>query len=158
MTNYLGVDIGYKRIGLSVGSSDLMVALPLTALVVSTHIDPVYELAKIIQAMRIDVVVFGYPFHMNDSISPMAKYVDSFIENLKKYVPVDVSFIKSDERLTSVQAENDRLALLNDRFESAKRKRTNRRKGVVDSNAAAIILQDYLDELSCGLRKCEDKE
>ncbi|MDE6431835.1 MAG: Holliday junction resolvase RuvX [Opitutales bacterium] len=148
MANYLGVDVGYKRIGLSIGSSDLMIALPIPALIINNNIDSFQDLAKVVKDNRIDVVVFGHPLNMDGSIGNMAKYVDTFIANFRKYVPADVEFIKSDERLTSQQAETERHAV---RFESAKKKRNNRRRGVIDSNAAAIILQDYMDELTRGL-------
>lgn len=155
MTSYLGVDLGRKRIGLSVGDDRLSLALPIPALVIGENADPVFELARIVQERRIDIVVFGYPLNMDGSVGDMAEYVDSFIDSLKKNVPSGVKFVKSDERLTSNQAEEDQKMYRKGRFESVKKKRKNRKSGMIDSNAAAIILQDYLDELRYELAKKE---
>lgn len=147
MTNYLGVDIGRKRIGLSIGSDDLMMALPSSAVICNSRSESLSELSRIVYDLKIDVVVFGYPFNMDGSVGTMAEYVDLFISDFRLHIPTNIILVKFDERLTSAQAESDIRIKMGKNFESAKHKRDNRRKGVIDSNAAAIILQDYLNEL-----------
>ncbi len=153
MTNYLGVDIGHKRIGLSIGSSELMFALPIRALLVGNHLDALQKLANVIKERCIEVVVFGYPFNMDDTISKMAQYVDLFINDFYQYIPSTVKVVKFDERLTSVQVKISRQRYYSKNFESRKKKQKSRLKGIIDSNAAALILQDYFNEIVLNLRK-----
>lgn len=148
MTNFLGVDIGRKRIGLSIGSSDLMIALPVSAILVENRISALSDLVRVVREKRIDVIVFGYPINMDGSIGESARYVDAFVADFQEHIDPKVRIIKSDERLTSHQAEEVKKDFRKNRYESAKKKRSNRAKGTTDSCAAAIILQDYFDELS----------
>jgi RNase H-fold protein (predicted Holliday junction resolvase) len=78
----------------------------------------------------------------------MSAYVDEFVRALGKLVGDAVKFVEFDERLTSSQAEADLRVARGEKFESHSHKRKLRKLGVIDSNAAAIILQDYFNELA----------
>jgi putative Holliday junction resolvase len=148
MANYLGLDIGRKRVGLSRGDGDLKMALPVRAVLSHNRETCLREIAAVIHEFSIDVAVAGYPINMDGFGSEMSAYVDEFVAGLKGLVGDAVKFITFDERLTSSQAETDLRAARGEKFESPKRKRELRRSGAIDSNAAAIILQDYFDELA----------
>ena len=130
---FLGIDYGTRRIGLAFGD-ELGIATPLPAL---TDAEPAKRragLAAVVKQRRITELVLGYPYNMDGTAGFKAKEVDAFAESLKKELGLPVHFI--DERLTSHMAE----AGMNQ-----KQLREIRAQGIVDSRAAAIILQDYLD-------------
>ena len=130
----LGIDYGARRIGLSQGD-ELGVATPLPALV---DIDPDKRWAALLDAIRVrrvtDLVV-GYPLNMDDSVGFKAREVDAFITRLSAAVNLPVHRV--DERLTSYEAESS--------IPKAKR-RDVRASGLIDSRAATLILQDFLDQ------------
>ena len=130
----LGIDYGARRIGLSYGDN-LGVATPLPAL---TQADPGRRwaaLRAVISQRRISDLVLGYPLNMDDTAGFKAKEVDAFAARLRTETQLPVHLI--DERLTSYAAEAT----------IAKSKRRDvRATGIVDSRAATIILQDFLDQ------------
>ncbi len=131
---FLGIDYGTRRIGLAYGD-ELGVATPLPAL---TDADPAKRwagLAAVVKARRVTELVIGYPLNMDGSAGFKAKEVDAFAERLRREHGLPVHFV--DERLTSQVAE----AGMNQ-----KALRAIRSQGIVDSRAAAIILQDFLDQ------------
>jgi len=130
----LGIDYGSKRIGLSFGD-DIGVATPLPALIENDEKRRLDSLAAIIQQRRITDVVIGWPLNMDDSVGPKAREVERFAERLRVDFSLPVHLI--DERLTSMEAESSI---------PKHRRRDVRASGIVDSRAATLILQDYLDQ------------
>jgi putative holliday junction resolvase len=131
---FLGIDYGTRRIGLAFGD-DLGIATPLPAL---TDAEPKKRregLAAVVKQRRVTELVLGYPYNMDGTVGFKAKEVDAFAESLRQEFGLPVHLI--DERLTSHMAE----AGMNQ-----KQLREIRGQGIVDSRAAAIILQDYLDQ------------
>ena len=134
----LGIDYGAKRIGLAYGD-EVGIALPLPAATAATPAARFEQLAQVIRQRRIDRLVVGYPYNMDGSIGFKAQEVDRFIEELVSRFALPVHRI--DETLTSHQVESDLKAA----GRSLKESRKRRQSGDVDSRAAALILQDYLD-------------
>jgi len=130
----LGIDYGAKRVGLSFGD-DIGVATPLPALLEAEPEKRWASLALLVKARRITDFVIGYPFNMDGSAGFKAKEVDVFAARLEKIFGLPVHRV--DERLTSYEAEET--------IPKSKR-RDVRASGLVDSRAATIILQDYLDD------------
>ncbi len=131
---FLGIDYGTRRVGLAYGD-DLAIATPLPALIQNDAAKRRVALAEVMRQRRITEIVIGYPLNMNGTAGFKAKEVDAFVAQLKGDYGLPVHLI--DERLTSHMAE----AGLNQ-----KQLREIRGQGIVDSRAAAIILQDYLDQ------------
>ncbi|QYM80392.1 Holliday junction resolvase RuvX [Horticoccus luteus] len=129
----LGIDYGARRIGLSQGD-ELGVATPLPALVQAEPEKRWAALLETIKARRITDLVVGYPLNMDDSVGFKAQEVDAFIARLT--AATDVPVHRIDERLTSYEAESSIPKV---------RRRDVRASGVIDSRAATLILQDYLD-------------
>lgn len=129
----LGIDYGSRRIGLSQGD-ELGVATPLPALVDADPEKRWQALLEAIRSRQVTDVVIGYPLNMDDSIGFKAKEVDGFIARLAAAVAVPIHRI--DERLTSYEAESS--------IPKARRREV-RASGLIDSRAATLILQDYLD-------------
>ena len=130
----LGIDYGTRRIGLGYGD-DIGVATPLPALVQADAARRWEELGKIVRERRITDLVLGYPYNMDGTAGFKAKEVDAFAGELRARFGLPVHLV--DERLTSYEAESS----------IAKGKRRDvRASGLVDSRAATIILQDFLDQ------------
>ena len=131
--NVLGIDYGEKRIGLSFGDT-LGLAVPIPAAVEPREEKRFAHIGSVIQERRIEKLVVGMPYNMDGSIGFKAKEVEAFIEKLKEQFKLPIETI--DERLTSHQVEEE--------LKNQGRK-VDRRSGEVDSRAATLILQDYLD-------------
>ncbi|RKX36144.1 MAG: Holliday junction resolvase RuvX [Verrucomicrobia bacterium] len=130
----LGIDYGERRIGLSFGD-DLGVATPLPAIIADDRLDRLEEVASVIRNRRITALVVGYPLNMDGTAGFKAREVDLFIHDLSERTSLPVHRV--DERLTTEVA---RAHLPKGRDDEM------RRSGRVDSMAAAIILQDFLDQ------------
>lgn len=130
----LGIDYGAKRIGLAHGD-EVGVATPLPAVLEAAGEARWAKLGEAIKARRITDLVVGYPYNMDGSVGFKAKEVEAFVAELKARFALPVHLI--DETLTSYAAES-----------SIKKKdrRGVRDSGLIDSRAATIILQDFLDQ------------
>jgi len=132
--NYLGIDYGEKRVGLAFGD-DLGLAVPLDAAVEATQEKRFEHIVRVVGERRIGKIVIGYPYNMDGSVGFKAKEVDAFVVELGKLIDLPVERV--DERLTSHTVETQLRAM---------NRKTDRKTGEVDSRAAALILQDYLDQ------------
>ncbi len=137
MQRVLGLDIGDRRIGVSISDALGITAQGLDTIERSEPEKDVERIGEIIKKWEIKKIVVGLPKNMNGTLGPQAEKVKAFIENLQQKVAIEVVFW--DERLTTVAAE--RTLLLG----NVSRKK---RKGVIDKVAANMILQSYLD--TCG--------
>lgn len=130
----LGIDFGTRRIGLATGD-ELAVATPLPAL---TQGDPGRRwtaLLALARERRVTDVVLGHPLNMDDTAGPKAREAEAVARRLSAELGVPVHLV--DERLTSYEAEAT--------VPKAKRREV-RASGLVDSRAATLILQDYLNQ------------
>ena len=127
------MDYGEKRIGLSFGDS-LGLAVPIAAAVEPTVEKRFEHIGAVIQDRRIKKLVVGMPYNMNGSSGFKAKEVEEFIGQLEKQFSLPV--VSIDERLTSHQVEEEL---------KKQGRKVDRRSGEIDSRAATLILQDYLD-------------
>jgi len=130
----LGIDYGTKRVGLAHGD-DLGVATPLPALTDADEAARWAKLGALIKQRRITDLVLGYPYNLDGSVGFKAKEVDAFAARLKTAFGLPVHLV--DETLTSAEAESSI---------ARKDRRGVRGSGLVDSRAACLILQDYLDQ------------
>jgi putative Holliday junction resolvase len=130
----LGIDYGEKRIGLSYGDK-LGVATPLPALTDPSPDARFQKLAAMIHRRRVTDLVLGHPLNMDDSAGFKAKEVEAFAARLKAAFGLPVHLV--DERLTSYEAEQS---------VPKPKRRTVRASGLIDSRAACLILQDFLNQ------------
>jgi putative Holliday junction resolvase len=134
MMRALGIDAGTRRIGLAYGD-ELGVAVPLPALTQADAAARDAALAAIVQTRRITDLVLGLPLNMDDTAGPKAKEAEALAEKLRATFSLPVHLV--DERLTSQEAEAT--------IPKSKRREV-RASGIIDSRAATLILQDFLDE------------
>ena len=130
----LGLDYGTKRVGLAHGD-EVGVALPLPALIDPDAAARWQKLGALIRQRRITDLVIGYPYHLDGSVGFKTKEVDVFVGKLEKEFGLPVHRV--DETLTSYAAESTI---------AKKDRRDVRASGLVDSRAACLILQDFLDQ------------
>jgi putative Holliday junction resolvase len=130
----LGLDIGTKTIGIAVSDELSLIAQGLFTLKRKGLQSDIRELEKLIEEHSVEKIVIGLPKNMNNTLGTSANMVLSFIEELTK--SVDLPVVTWDERLSTVAAER---ALLEADMSRKKRKR------VIDTVAAQLILQGYLD-------------
>jgi len=137
---FLGVDLGSRRIGLAISDKSATLATPVGVLEVSGSKAGVGALLREINTLLTEDdslagVVVGLPRALSGEPNQQTEWVAVFVEQLRDLISVPV-FVQ-DERLTSYEAET-RLAV--------RQKDWQRRKNKLDAAAAAVILQDYLDE------------
>lgn len=132
--NYLGIDWGEKRIGLA-HADEVGIAVPLPAATAATKKARLQHIEEMIKTRRIHEIVCGYPLNMDGSVGFKAKEVDVFIGEIEKRFGLPVHRV--DERLSSHSVEQGL---------KKQKKKIDRRSGEIDSRAAALILQDFVEE------------
>ncbi|MBH31897.1 MAG: Holliday junction resolvase RuvX [Candidatus Marinimicrobia bacterium] len=135
MGRFLGIDYGEKRIGVSVSDPTGTIASPFRTLLCSSGDDALLRLQELINSEKIEGVVVGLPIGMKGQDTEQTKLVQLFVERLRRHL--DLPIHTADERLTSVAAKN---VLKEQKIQPS------RNKAMVDSTAAALILQSFLDK------------
>lgn len=128
--SYLALDVGEKRIGVAVGDSGVRIAVPFETIEVDGN--EVERIARLVIDQNADIVVVGYPRNQSGDATAQTEFVESFAKQLEDIAP---QLVFQDESLTSVLAEQQ--------LKSYQKPYT---KGDIDAQAAAIILQDYLEQ------------
>ena len=132
---YLGLDLGSRTLGIAVSDGTGLIASSYKTIRHNEEYERLLQEVKVIvEELNIQAIVLGFPKNMNNTIGPKGELSLSFKEQLEKIL--DIPVILQDERLTTKSA-TDMLIMGN-----VSRKD---RKKVVDSVAATIILQTYLD-------------
>ena len=133
MSTVIGLDHGARRIGVAVGDTDLAMAFARPAIHrrrLETDLRAVADLAR---AEDAEAVVIGLPLNMDGSEGDQAAAARSFGDALTE---LGLRIAYQDERLSSWEA---------DRRLRASGRRPDRASGELDSTAARLILQQYLD-------------
>ena len=133
-TRILALDVGDRRIGVAVSDPTGLLATPIEAIDGEREPFALDEVVRLIGKYEVEELVVGLPLSLSGRPGAQARRVRGFAEALGRRSSVHVVF--RDERYSSVQAER----LLRETGKSP-----SRDKGRVDSAAAAIILQSYLD-------------
>ena len=136
MGRLLGIDYGEKRIGISISDPNRNIATPLETIIFESESSLIIKIRSIVLSWSVDGIILGFPIGMNGQDTIQTKKVRKFYKILCNEFTISV--IKEDERLSSVVALNSL------RHQGIK---PSRNKSMVDSTAAAIILQSYLDRI-----------
>ena len=137
MGRVLAIDYGRKRTGLAVTDPSRIIASPLES--VATHELEKY-LTDYLGREEVDIVVVGYPVTLNNKPSEAVKYIDPFLNRLRKLFP-DLKIRLMDERFTSGMAFQTMI-------DGGVKKEKRKDKGMIDRISAAIILRSFLDQKS----------
>ena len=133
----LGLDYGTKTVGVAISDPLLLTAQELETITrerASALRHTLVRIKEICEEYQVEKIILGYPRNMDDSEGFRCEETKEFRKLLEKRVDIPIEYV--DERLTTVYADE----ILE---ESGVAKRD--RKKFIDQIAAAIILQDYLD-------------
>lgn len=134
---YLGLDLGSRRLGVSISDSNGIIASAYKVIEHNEEYEKLVEdIKKIVSDEKIEKIVLGLPKNMNNTIGPKGELSYKFKEMLEEKIDKEVILV--DERLTTKEATD---VLIKGNTSRKKRKK------VVDSLAATIILQSYLDRV-----------
>ena len=131
----LGLDVGSKRIGVAGCDRTGLIATGLTTIERRSFEEDIAQFRKIVKEREVEILVVGLPYSMNGNLGFQAKQVKKFAARIAKVLQLPVEYV--DERLTSFQAEE---------MLKAENRSPSRDKSLIDRIAAAIILQQWLDE------------
>lgn len=135
MSRILAIDYGRKRSGIAVTDPLKIIASALTTVPTSE----VFEfLKKYCASEEVESFVVGLPLYPDGNPAQIAAEADRFSQGLRKLFP-DKPVFRQDERYTS----NDAKRII---LESGAKKHTRRDKSLVDQVAAALILEQFMQE------------
>lgn len=132
-TKILGIDYGRRRIGVAI-CGPLGIANPLTVITRKNN-NVLEEFGEIIEENDVSKIVMGLPKNMDNSEGEMVKEVKEFAQQLQEKFEIPIDFC--DERLSTWEAQNSLKNL---------GMSPNKRKKIIDAVAAALILQNYVDQ------------
>ena len=133
----IGLDLGSKRIGVSICDEKQLIATPFKTINRSTTKKLIDELKIIIIENDIKGIIIGHPLNMDGSLGSSAQSVKDTSNNIEK--TIDLPICLWDERLSTVGAFN---------LSSQLDVNVSKREKKIDENAAAFILQGALDFLN----------
>tara|TARA_B100001564_G_scaffold80570_1_gene64769 strand:- start:519 stop:974 length:456 start_codon:yes stop_codon:yes gene_type:complete len=136
-TRLIGLDLGSKRIGISICDEKQSIATPFKTINRINTSELVNELKEIIKENNIKGIVIGNPINMDGTSGSSAQSVKDISTNISQFIDLPVCLW--DERLSTVGAFN--LSSQLDVNISKKIKK-------IDENAAAFILQGAIDYLN----------
>jgi putative Holliday junction resolvase len=128
----IGIDHGSRRIGLAVGDSETGLAFARPALLRTNLAADLEAIQRLAKEEAAGTLVMGLPRNMDGSEGPQAQAARAFGNRL---LGGGLRVVFHDERLTSWQAAE----------QIGPRRGRERRSGELDSAAARLILQEYLD-------------
>ncbi len=133
---FLGLDVGTRRIGVAVGSTDVRMATPLGVIARTTLDRDAAQIRAWVDQYAAGTIVVGLPHELDGSIGAQAETVLQYAEAIQLRLELPLEFF--DERYSTAEALRRRREM----GVSEKRGRAT-----IDAAAAAIILQDFLEAL-----------
>lgn len=137
----LGIDFGFKKIGIAVSDFDHILAMPCDMVDNAGHEKVLEKIQNLCEKYDISKIVFGNPVGFEDDEKNIIEHVHKFAELARERLGIGVAF--EDERYTTIQAKKYM------REAGIKEKKMQNLK---DSISAAILLQTYLDRLNAKLK------
>ena len=133
----IGLDLGSKRIGVSICDEKQLIATPLKTINRNSLNELISELRMIIDENNIKGIVIGNPLNMDGSPGRSTQSVKDTSQNIEKNINLPICLW--DERLSTVGAFN---------LSSELDINVSKREKKIDQNAAAFILQGAIDFLN----------
>lgn len=130
----LAIDYGSKRIGLALCDPLGLISYPLPFLPNRGESQFILELKKIVLEKSVELILFGLPKSLDDSIGAKARDYVKLSEKLQKVLAIEVKLV--DERFSSRESE----AFLIEELDMSREKRKKMR----DSLSACLLLKSYL--------------
>ena len=133
----IGLDLGSKRIGVSICDEKQLIATPFKTINRTTAKKLINELKIIIEENNIKGIIIGNPLNMDGSSSRSTQSVNDTSDYIEK--SIDLPICLWDERLSTVGAFN---------LSSQLDINVSKREKKIDENAATFILQGAIDFLN----------
>jgi putative Holliday junction resolvase len=136
----LGLDVGDRRVGVAVSDATGLIATPLTVVRRASKAEDFTKIARLVREQGVEGLVIGYPLDQEGRAGPQAQRIERYAAALEEALRAEglgVPLLLWDERMSTLRAQEAMIA--------AGRKAKDRRARI-DAVAAAVILQDYLDE------------
>ena len=133
----IGLDLGSKRIGVSICDEKQLIATPLKTINKNTLAELISELKVIIDENNIKGIIIGNPLNMDGSSGRSAQSVRDTSQKIEENINIPICLW--DERLSTVGAFN---------LSSQLDINVSKREKKIDENAAAFILQGAIDFLN----------
>ena len=133
----IGLDLGSKRIGVSICDEKQLIATPLKTINRKSLVEVVNELKDIVAENNIKGIIVGNPLNMDGSLGKSAQSVRDTSQNIEKSINIPICLW--DERLSTVGAFN---------ISSQLNINVSKREKKIDENAATFILQGAIDFLN----------
>ncbi len=135
MKKYLGLDLGSKTLGVALSESGVIAYAISTYRFAENNYEAAADIvAKLVKENTTDVVVLGFPKHMNNDVGIRGKISEDFKRLIEARCEVEV--VLWDERLSTQTA-------LRAMIKGSERRKSQKQKK--DELAAVVILQNYLD-------------
>jgi putative Holliday junction resolvase len=132
----LGLDIGRKRVGIAGCDGLGLMATGLMTLKRSSFAADVATLETIVKARQVELLVVGLPYLFDGSLGTQAREIQRYAKRLGKVLQLPIVYV--NEQCTSVEARE---------LMQAEGVSPAQNRGMIDRKAAALILQQWLDEL-----------
>ena len=136
----LALDVGDRRVGVAVSDEGALIATPLTVIRRSSKVEDFAKIARLVREQGAKSLVIGHPLNADGSAGPQARRVERYAAAMSEALRLEglsVPMIMWDEHGSTQRAQ----ALMISAGRSAKDRRQR-----IDAAAAAVILQDYLEE------------
>ena len=133
MTEYLGIDVGDKRVGVAFLNAEVGIAFPQKPL---ARQEALHKLTLLVSERQVSIIIVGLPLTAEGKMTPQAQKVKKFIGQIQSAgLGVDIRYV--DEHLSSEDA-SERLR------EAGKSVQDARRSGELDCLVAALLLEGYI--------------
>jgi len=142
VSRILGLDIGDKRIGVAMSDLTETLASPHAIIERISDNQAFSDILQVVTQYEVVRIIVGLPRSLGGDIGHQAEKVQAFTEVLKQHTIIPIEY--RDERFTTVAAKQLKR-------EASPRKLN--RKTRYDAMAAAVILQEYLDEKAAQVRQ-----
>jgi putative holliday junction resolvase len=131
----LGIDYGSRRVGLALSDPMGIIAQPIDAVKQSDRL--IVDLRRIVEREHVQVMVVGMPLNLKGQTAQTAQEVQLFVDRLRTEFQMQIA--TWDERFTTTIAQQTMITM------GTKKKERQQKNGRIDSMAAAVMLQNYLD-------------
>jgi putative Holliday junction resolvase len=139
---HLGIDYGTKKVGIAISDASGMIAFPKN--IISQSANFLNDIVNLITEESIQKVVVGRSLNGEGNDNTVQKKIDDFVTDLQGRLD-GIEVVQQDERGSSVAARSHLYGKGNIANVRWTGKENQKKREAVDAQAAAVILQRYLD-------------
>lgn len=142
MNKHLGIDYGTKKIGLALSDDRGMIAFPHS--IIAHDAQTIETIIDLCTLELVSTLVIGKSVMLDGTHNPVMSDIQTFVEELKQHTNIPIHLEK--EWMSSVSARAGMYTKGNIANPKWTGKHNQKKRGAIDDNAAAIILQRFLDK------------